>query len=168
MAAEDEEGAAEGGTNKKKLIILIVVGVLLLVGITVGVTVMLVGGGNEQAAGDAAEEVVEEVRGDPSYIDLKPPFTVNLDPEDPVQFLQISIQILTFDSSVAEEVEKHKPLIRNNLLVLFGQQKSAELRSPEGKQNLQQQVQDIVQSVINERGSGGEVDSVFFTTFVMQ
>ena len=168
MAEEDEEGAAEGGTNKKKLIILAAVGALLVVGITVGVTLMLVGGGDEQAADDQAEEVVEEVRGDPSYIDLKPPFTVNLDPEDPLQFLQISIQILTNDSSVAEEVEKHKPLIRNNLLVLFGQQKSADLRSAEGKQTLQQQVQEIVQSVINERGSGGEVDSVFFTTFVMQ
>ena len=167
--AEEEDGAAEGGSNNKKLIIIIAVGVLLLVGITVGVTLMLVGGGDEASdAAGATEEVVEEIRGDPIYIDLKPAFTVNLDPEDPVQFLQISIQILTFDSSVAEEVEKHKPLIRNNMLVLFGQQKSADLRSAEGKQTLQQQVLDTVQSVINERGSGGEVDSIYFTTFVMQ
>ena len=167
--AEEEDGAAEGGSNKKKLIIIIVAGVLLLVGITVGVTLLLVGGGDSAESGaEDTEEVVEELRGDPSYIDLKPAFTVNLDPEDPVQFLQISIQILTFDSSVAEEVEKHKPLIRNNLLVLFGQQKSADLRSVEGKQTLQQQVLDTVQSVINERGSGGEVDSIYFTTFVMQ
>ncbi len=169
MAEEDEDGAAEGGSNSKKLIVIIVAGVLLLVGITVGVTLLLVGGSDD--AGDTAdgtEEVVEEIRSDPIYIDLKPAFTVNLDPEDPVQFLQISIQILTFDSSVAEDVEKHKPLIRNNMLVLFGQQKSADLRSVEGKQTLQQQVLDIVQSVINERGNGGEVDSVYFTTFVMQ
>ena len=168
MAEEDEGAAAEGGSNTKKLIVIIVAGVLLLVGITVGVTLMLVGGDDAGDTADGTEEVVEEIRGDPIYIDLKPAFTVNLDPEDPVQFLQISIQILTFDSSVADDVEKHKPLIRNNMLVLFGQQKSADLRSVEGKQTLQQQVLDIVQSVINERGDGGEVDSVYFTTFVMQ
>ncbi len=168
MAEEDEDGAAAEGTNKKKLIILIVAGVVVLIGATVGITLMLVGGGDESAADADTEEVVVEERGDPNYIDLKPAFTVNLDPQDPVQFLQISIQVLTFDSDVAEDIEKHKPLIRNNLLVLFGQQKSADLRSVAGKQTLQQEVLDIVQSVINEQGSGGEVDSVFFTNFVMQ
>ena len=88
----------------KKLIILIVAGVLLLVGITVGVTVMLVGGSDEPAATEDSEEVVEEERGDPYYVDLKPAFTVNLDPQDPVQFLQISIQVLTFDSDVADDI----------------------------------------------------------------
>ena len=166
---EEEEGATieEGaGGGKKKLILLIVGALVLFVG-AVGGTLMLVGGSNE--TDDPQEEVVEEVaKGDPVYVDLKPPFTVNLAPDDTVGFLQVSMQVLTFNADVAADMEKHKPLIRNNLVVLFGNQNSIDLRAPEGKEKLQKEALSVVQSVIDESGSGGEVDNVFFTTFVMQ
>ena len=168
MAEEEEQQTEEApkGGGKLKLI-LIIVGALVLVGGSIGGTLLIVGGGNETAEAEATEEVVE-VRGDPSYIDMKPAFTVNLAPEDPVGFLQISIQALTFDDDVAADLEKHKPLIRNNLVVLFGQQNSADLRAPDGKERLQQSALETVQSIINKHGSGGQVDNVFFTSFVMQ
>ena len=166
MAEEEQKDEAPAAGGGKKKLILIIVGALVLVGGSVGGTLMIVGGGG--SAESEIEEVVEEVRGDPSYVDMKPAFTVNLAPEDPVGFLQISMQVLTFNDDVAEDLEKHKPLIRNNLVVLFGKQKSAELRAPEGKEKLQQSALELVQAVINEHGSGGEVDNVFFTSFVMQ
>jgi flagellar FliL protein len=165
VADKEEEAVEESGGSKKKLILLIV-GALVLVGGAIGGTLMLVGGGNDE---EPQEEVVEEVvKGDPVYVDLKPPFTVNLDPDDAVGFLQVSMQVLTFSDDVAAEIEKHKPLIRNNLVVLFGNQKSIELRAPEGKEKLQNDALSVVQSIIDEFGSGGEVDNIFFTTFVMQ
>jgi flagellar FliL protein len=165
--AVKEVDAVEGtGTNKKKIILLIVVA-LMLIGGAVGGTLMVLGGGNE--AEEPQEGIVEAVvKGDPFYVDLKPAFTVNLDPDDAVHFLQVSMQVLTFNADVAAEIEKHKPLIRNNLVMLFGNQKSVDLRTPKGKENLQKGALGIVQSVINKFGSGGEVDNVFFTTFVMQ
>jgi flagellar protein FliL len=163
---EAQEEAPTSGGGKKKMI-LIAVGALLLIGGSIGGTLMIVGGDSETAeAGVEAEP--EIVRGDPNYVDLKPAFTVNLAPEDPVGFLQISMQVLTFNDDVADDLEKHRPLIRNNLLVLFGRQKSEELRAPEGKQRLQESALATVQTVINEYGTGGEVDNVFFTSFVMQ
>ncbi len=169
MAQEEqpEEAEVEAKSGNKKKLILIVVGVLLLVGGSIGGTLLIVGGSDESTEAGVEEEV-EVARGDPSYIDLKPPFTVNLAPEDPVAFLQISMQVLTFNDDVAEELEKHKPLIRNNLVVLFGRQSSADLRAPEGKQRLQKSALDAVQAIINQHGSGGEVDNIFFTSFVMQ
>lgn len=162
----EEEEVEESGGNKKKLI-LIITGALLLVGIAVGATLFFVGGSDDTVAEAEAEEVEVE-RGDPTYIDLKPAFTVNLDPDDSVGFLQISIQVLTYSGEVAEQVEKHKPLIRNNLMTLFGQQKSIDLRTPEGKEALQKSTLQLVQDVIDTQGGGGEVDNVFFTSFVMQ
>jgi flagellar FliL protein len=171
MAQEEQQAEAEAETAGKRggkmKMILIAVGVLLLVGGSIGGTLLIVGGSDETAEAEVEEEVVVD-RGDASYVDLKPPFTVNLAPEDPVGFLQISMQVLTFDEDVADELEKHKPLIRNNLLVLFGKQTSAELRIPEGKEQLQKSALETVQTVINKHGSGGEVDNVFFTSFVMQ
>jgi len=163
----EEEASVEVASGGKKKLVFIVLGALLLVGGSVGGTLFFLGGSGDSMEAEIEEEV-EIVRGDPSYIDLKPPFTVNLAPEDPVGFLQISLQVLTFDDDVAEELEKHKPLIRNNLVVLFGHQKSEDLRAAEGKKRLQMAALETVQSVINKYGSGGEVDNVFFTTFVMQ
>jgi flagellar FliL protein len=167
MAEEEPQAEAEATGGGKMKLILIVVGALLLIGGSIGGTLLIVGGDDETAATEADEEV-EISRGDASYVELKPAFTVNLAPEDPVGFLQISMQVLTFNDDVAEELEKHKPLIRNNLLVLFGKQSSTELRAPEGKERLQKSALETVQSVINKHGSGGEVDNVFFTSFVMQ
>lgn len=164
---EEMEEVEKSGGGKKKLI-LVIIAALLLVGAAVGGTFMFIGGGDTEAEANTeeAEAVVE--RGSPSYVDLKPAFTVNLDPEDSVGFLQISIQVLTYDDDVAAQIEKHKPLIRNNLMTLFGQQKSVDLRTPEGKEALQKLALLLIQDVIDKRGGGGEIDNVFFTSFVMQ
>lgn len=164
---QQDDAAEETSGDGKKKMIFIIVGALLLVGGSIGGTLMIVGGGGETAEA-AVEEPAEVSRGNASYVDLKPAFTVNLAPDDPVGFLQISMQVLTFDEDVAKELEKHKPLIRNNLVVLFGQQSSAALRAPNGKEKLQQNALQTVQTVIDKHGSGGEVDNVFFTSFVMQ
>jgi flagellar FliL protein len=162
QAEKDTQAETEAGGGKKKLIF-IILGVVLLIGVSVGATVMLLGGG------DTTEAEVDPgpVKDDPSYVELKP-FTVNLAADDKVGFLQTEVQILTYFDDVAEQLEKHKPLIRNNLTVLFAQQQSAALRSSEGKTALQQKVLESVQDAINKYGKGGEVDSVFFTAFVMQ
>jgi len=166
--AEGEEGE-EGGGGKKKMI-MIIVGVVLLIGIAAGAAFFFMGGDEAPADGEkaAVEEVVDDPKGDPIYVEIKPAFTVNLDPNDPVGFLQVGIQILTYYEAVAEELKTHTPLIKNNLFTLFGSQKSADLRTPEGKAALQKKMLEAVQDIIDKYGSGGEVDNVFFTDFVMQ
>ncbi len=167
MAAKKEtpEEDLEPATGNKKKLIIIIIGVLLLVGISVGVTMMLLGGDSTDETA-VVEEVVAE-KEDPTYVEFKP-FTVNLGPDDPVGFLQVQINVLTYFSVVAEELEMHKPLVRNNLTLLFGEQSSSDLRSQEGKSELQKKVKESIQLVINEYGSGGEIENVFFTNFVMQ
>lgn len=161
---KNEQAEEQSGGGSKKKMILIIVGAFILVGASVGTTVLLLGGEKE-------EKMVEvdpgPVKGDPEYIELKP-FTVNLDPNDPVAFLQVQIQVLSYYSEVTDQLNKHKPLIRNNLTMLFGEQKSGDLRSPQGKQDLQKKVHESIQGIIDKYGKGGEIDDVFFTNFVMQ
>jgi len=168
MADEEEVEADDqaSGGGKKKLIIIIVAALLLIGGAVAGALIFM-GGDDGEAVATETEEVMEE-KSDPSYVDLKPAFTVNLHPDDSVGFLQVSIQILTYNDEVVADIEKHKPLIRNNLVTLFAQQKSIDLRAPQGKELLQKSVLDTIQKIIDKSGSGGEVDNVFFTSFVMQ
>jgi flagellar protein FliL len=166
MAEEEKAPEVETTGSKKKLIIIIVVGALLLLGILGGVAMMFLGGDDEAAAETVVEDTGSE-RGDAIYMELKP-FTVNLSADDTVGFLQVQIQVLTYFSEVSEQLEKHRPLIRNNLTLLFAQQKSNDLRTPEGKEVLQGKVLETIQGVIDKYGQGGEVDNVFFTNFVMQ
>jgi len=167
MAKEQPQAEEEQASGGKKKMIMIIVGALLLVGIAVGATLFLMGGDAAPAEATAEAEPPKPEKGDPTYVELKP-FTVNLGPEDPVGFLQVQINVLTYFDDVAEQLDKNKPLIRNNLTLLFGQQKSEDLRTPEGKVKLQNEVKDSIQQVINKYGSGGEIENVFFTTFVMQ
>jgi len=164
---EDPEVEAQSGGGKKKLII-IIVATLLVIGGTVAGTLFFMGGNGGGPAPEAEAEAVVITKGDATYVDLKPAFTVNLDADDTVGFLQVSMQVLTYDDSVVADIEKHKPLIRNNLVSLFGQQKSIDLRSPEGKEKLQKAALATIQAIIDKNGSGGEVNNVFFTSFVMQ
>lgn len=164
--AEVEEEEGKGG---KKNLIIIIAGGLLLVGLSVGLTLFLLGGDEDSGSAESATQEAPAVpKGDPNYTEFKPPFTVNLAPEDPVGLLQVSMQSLTYFDEAAADIEANMPLIRNNLFTLFSEQQSANLRSREGKQELQRQVLKVIQDVVDEYGSARKVDAVFFTTFVMQ
>lgn len=166
MADKEKKVEEVETTGGKKKLIIVIVAALLLIGIAVGVGLMFFGG-DEAASEEAVVEEAAPAKGEPFYLELQP-FTVNLSAEDPVGFLQVQIQVLTYYAEVAEQLEKHRPLIRNNLTLLFAQQKSTDLRSPEGKQELQKQVLETIQDVLKKFGKSGEIENVFFTNFVMQ
>ncbi len=167
MAKQQPQAEEEQATGGKKKMIIIIVAVVLLIAIGGGAAMMFMGGDKTATTETKPKQPAKPKKGDPHYVSMKA-FTVNLAPEDPVGFLQVQISVLTYFADVADAVEKNKPLIRNNLTLLFGQQKSEDLRSPAGKKKLQKEVKDTIQKVIDKYGSGGKIDNVFFTTFVMQ
>ncbi|RME32655.1 MAG: flagellar protein [Gammaproteobacteria bacterium] len=161
--AEEKEG--QGGGSKKLIIIFAVVA-LVLVGASVAVTLMLVGGKEE--AEPAGEEVVEAPK-EPHYFSLDPPFTVNLEGGGKrPRYLQITLDAMTYDEEVLEAVKQHMPLIRNNLVMLFGRQKLEELATPEGKEKLRQETLKTIQQVLEQETGKPGVEAVYFSSFVMQ
>ncbi len=59
--------------------------------------------------------------------------------------------------------------MRNDLLLLFGNQKYAQLATREGKEALRSQALDDLRKVIGQAGGHPEqVEAVYFTSFVMQ
>jgi flagellar FliL protein len=62
-----------------------------------------------------------------------------------------------------------QPVIRNDLLMLFGTQDAAQLATREGKEKLRDESLALVRKIVKaENGKPDTVDNVFFTSFVMQ
>ncbi len=103
-----------------------------------------------------------------SYLALDPAFVVNLEsPEEP-HYLQAEVQLMARDAHALDLAKAHFPHIRNSLLMLFGQQKPADIATRAGKEKLQQAALAEVQKVLEAETGKPVVEAVYFTSFVMQ
>jgi flagellar protein FliL len=107
--------------------------------------------------------------GPPLYVPLDPPFVANFQGDQQVRFLQVTAQIMTHDPKTVEALKASDPIIRNDLLLLFSNQKASDLGTNEGKEKLRTSALEAVRKVLAANGGKPEkVDAVLFTTFVMQ
>lgn len=103
------------------------------------------------------------------YVTLEPPFVVNFPAGKSAKFLQISMEIMTRDPPTAQLLKDNNPLLRNDVLMLFGAQQYEVIATPEGREALRQQTLEAVRGVVKkEGGKPAEVEAVYFTSFVMQ
>jgi flagellar FliL protein len=182
MANEDVlevGGEAEVAPPKSKTKMLVIIGVVVLfLGISATATLLLTGilSGEEQATPQAATETgkanknktAAKTRAPLNYVSLDPPFVVNFSADTDVRFLQVSVELGTRDVTVTEQIKEHRPAIRNNLVMLFGGQDPYELNTREGKEKLRAETLAEVQKVLKQETGNPGVESVFFTSFVMQ
>ena len=105
----------------------------------------------------------------PQYLALDPPFVVNFEAEQMVRFLQVTVQLMSRDPHTIELLKSNDPVVRDQLLMLFGNQKYEVLSTREGKESLRKQALESVRSVIASAGGHPDrVEAVYFTSFVMQ
>jgi flagellar FliL protein len=120
----------------------------------------------------AEEEVAEEEEDDgprrpPIYFSLEEPFIVNLSTE-PARFLQVTVELMTRDEDVEEALGQHRPLLRNNLLLLFSSATADSIGTPEGKQALRRDALAEVQDVLEDLDEPSSVEDLYFTSLVVQ
>ena len=72
------------------------------------------------------------------------------------------------DQDVIDAVEEHRPLLRNNLLLLFSAQTPESIGSPEGKEELRREALTEVQTTLEELGEPAAVEDLYFTSLVVQ
>ncbi len=164
-------GIEKEGGSKKKLIIIIAGAVLLLALIGVGVAFLFSGDeGSEGAEAEQpqAEETAEQEKLPAIYISLDPVFVVNLPPGGDAKMLQIGVDVMVRNPELVEFVKHNDPMIRHQLLNLFSSQDSARLRKRAGKEKLQSDVLAELRKIVKKEGGPGNIEAVFFTSFVMQ
>ena len=166
-AAPGQDGTAASKKKGKLGLILIIAVVVLLGGGGAAAYFLLAGHKDPKAI--AAAQAKEAEKTPPLYIALDPPFVVNFEAEQLVRFLQVTVQVMSRDPLIVEMIKSNDPVVRNDLLLLLGNQNYATISSREGKEKLRLQALEAVRKVV--KGAGGKpeaVEAVYFTSFVMQ
>lgn len=154
------------GKGKKKLLLIAVAGLVVLLGGGAAAYFLMKPSGKD-AHGAARAAKAEHV--EPIYVALDPPFVVNFESAGLVRFLQVTVQAMTGDPATAELIKRHDPMIRNGLLMLFSGQSYDTLKSTAGKEKLRQAaLAEVRRIVAAQGGNGAGVESLYFTSFVMQ
>ena len=174
MADEaDKKEKDSGGGSPMKLVIVMIVGGILLVAVSIGGVFFMMksmgmldgkgGGGGHQEQHAPAEDKPA------IYFPLEPAFVVNFKDRGRTRFLQVTMDVMTTDKSVIEEMEKHMPLIRNNILILLSKQDGELIQSAEGKEKIRELVLEELQKILTEKtGKVKTVEALYITSFVTQ
>ncbi len=180
----DVEGKGKKKSSKLKLIIIILVSVLLLAGIGGGAAWYFLGMQNpfvaqvdadadaEQADPEGEEKPAKKKKKKsnepPLFTGLDPAFVVSFKDQSQARFMQLSVELMSRDAEVIKIVDEYKPMLRNNLLLLFSSQEYTDVVTREGKEKLlAQTLEEVNNTLHNEAGIDG-VEAVYFTAFVAQ
>jgi flagellar FliL protein len=167
----DENKPAESAPRKsRKGLIIAIASVLVLGGGGGGAYFALAGKGEGEGAEKKAEKAAEpEARLPAQFVEMDPPFVVNFQPGSQARFLQVSVQLMTRELEMVHFIEHLKPIVRNDLLLLFGNKAVADVATPEGKEALRLATLEAVRKIIKAEGGKPEaLEAVYFTSFVMQ
>lgn len=164
------DGGGKGGLSMGKIVVILVAVQFMLV-IIIGAALYFAGvfdgdnGGGESK--EAAAESSKSV-GDPQYISMKPPFTVNFGSSGGARFMQVEVQVMTYDKEAAGAIETHQPVLRDRILRVLGNQEEEGIRTTAGKDKLREEILQVIRGVMEERYGKPAIEEVYFTSFVIQ
>lgn len=191
--AEQESKAKENGGGKTKLIIIILVAVIVLMAGGGAAAFFLMKPKAAPTAAELAAQAAADKAKNMRFISMEP-FVTNLQSTDGnVHYLQVKIDLKTYDPSIEAKVKLMTPELRNNILRILSAQSSDKIETVEGSDQLRQDILNSVNKVLEsapagvaaEGGHGGggggggaahaapghggaPIDGVFFTAFVVQ
>ena len=170
MADDDKDldlDVAEEEKPKSKLMLIIIILVVLLGGGGAAAFFLMSSGGGEGGEMGEDGEIVE-VRKPAIYLPMKPPFVINYASKGRQRYAQINVSLMARDSAIIDEMMRHMPLIRNNLVAVFSSQEFEEVITTEGKESMRDLALEEIQAILMEEVGEPGLEKVLFTNFVIQ
>ncbi|MGE0773660.1 MAG: flagellar basal body-associated protein FliL [Sphingomonadaceae bacterium] len=116
--------------------------------------------------GDGSEKY-DRTKYKASYYTMEQPFTSNMRDSD--GFMQLGLGISThYDQRVLDRIKEDEMPIRSAVLMKLASQDGFVISTPEGKKQLQDDLKDAINQVLISKEGFGGVDSVYFTSFIIQ
>ncbi|MEO0576616.1 MAG: flagellar basal body-associated FliL family protein [Pseudomonadota bacterium] len=168
MAEDEQEDAPKKG--KGKLIIIVVAAVALLGGgIFAGPMIQKMISGEPEVVADADAPAEAAPAADAIYKGIHPPLLINFqDNRGRSRFLQMSLELMTRKQTVVDAIDTHNAVIRNNLILLYGDVKIEDLSGREGKTKMLGQALEEINGILTEQTGEAGVEAVYFTNLVVQ
>ena len=171
MKADPKADAAlaPAGASKKKLIIIILAAVLVAGGGGGGAAWYFLHdkSGQDDSAPSKKKKHSASKAGPPVFVPIDS-FTVNLQPENGEQYLQIAFTLQVSNAEEMEAIKLNMPKVRSRLLLLLTVKKASELNTVDGKQQLAAEIVAQVNQPFEEKGPEQDVTDVLFTAFIIQ
>ena len=171
MKADPKADAAlaPAGASKKKLIIIILAAVLVAGGGGGGAAwYFLHGKGDQEESSPSKKKKHSAAKAGPPVFVPIDSFTVNLQPENGEQYLQIAFTLQVSNAEEMEAIKLNMPKVRSRLLLLLSGKKASELNTVDGKQQLAAEIVAQVNQPFEEKGPEQDVTDVLFTAFIIQ
>lgn len=160
----EDDAQEKPAKSRKKLFMLIGIGLLALLISAGGVTYFLLGGDDTPAQ----EVPAEPVRQEAIYQPLDPAFVVNYAVSGRQRYMQVSVVLMGRDAAGMTKLNQHLPLVRNQLVMLFGSEDFESLKTAEGKQALRDKATLTVKALLEKEVGDPVIESVLFTNMVLQ
>jgi flagellar basal body-associated protein FliL len=152
------------GTKKKRGKL---VGLLVYASIGLALTGSGAAGGVYAMRAGFLEHRLVEKPAEITYFAFQQPFTSNL--RDSGSFAQLSLSIATRDDPRAAEVVKtNEAALRSVVLMTIADQDAMALATTAGKQQLQDKLREVMNAALKSKDGQAGIDSVYFTSFVIQ
>lgn len=156
----------DAAPKSRKWLIIGIAAAVILAGGGTGAWLFM-GQGNTH--GKKAQQKSKEPLAPALYVALDPPFVVNFEGEQLARFLQITVQVMTRDPATVELLKANDPVVRNDLLLLFANQRYDVVAVRAGKEKLRSDALAAVRHVVESGGGKPDrIEQVYFTSFVMQ
>ena len=121
-------------------------------------------GGTEKGI---AAKPKEEAKAEAAYFGFQQSFTSNL--RDSGSFAQIALSVATTDNPrAADAVKANEAALRSVVLLTLAEEDGVALATTQGKQALQKKLRSAMDAELKARTGQGGIDSVYFTSFVIQ
>jgi flagellar FliL protein len=169
--AENEESNKNGGNSTMKIVIVAVVLSIVLSGGIAGGMIFVFGGDDKEAAieEEGDDEEVESVSTEPPiYHSMDPKFVVSFNDQKKARFMQFSLEVMTRDRDVIEDIKQHSPAVRSNLLLLIDNQNSEKMSTREGKEQLLVEITSDINQTLEKMGGKSGVEAAYYNSFVIQ
>ena len=83
-----------------------------------------------------------------------------------IRIMKVGVSIEVTTKSFLKEVEKLRPKLQHQLIMVLSSKQIDEISSPEGKAKLQSELRDVFESELG--ASPGEIRQVYFGEFIIQ
>lgn len=177
MTGNGTESVVTSKSNGIIKILLIITAVIVLITASISATlyfarVMI---GQQGSSGQASQSESTRMQvakkkssQEPIYYPFDPAFVVNFNDGKNIRYLQLTMEVMTYDDSVIEDLEKHMPVIRNNLIMMLSNLDYEVINTIAGKRKLQDEALAEIKSILMDKTGREGVEEVYFTGFVMQ